>query len=604
MQSIKCVVVGDGAVGKSCLLISYTTNAFPGEYVPTVFDNYSANVMVDGQPINLGLWDTAGQEDYDRLRPLSYPQTDVFLVCFSCSSPSSLANVAPKWIPELQHFSPGAPRILVGLKTDLRSEESHHSHKMVSYEEGVAVAKEIGATYCECSALTQDGIKTVFDTAIRLALNPETKRPSRKSGCWPWSRGKSTANAIDERPPPPVMPPAGKAPWVNIETASFAEDWFEAACSGEEADVVFHVHGHKPVPAHRLVLCAASPIFRRLFGIKKKVDLSKVAGPSQPKQEATHLLTAEDVEAGRVPGLTGMSISHCCADDPGLITCFTVSEKVTGAAFENVRDFFYTGNPPRLESGGDIQETKRAAEVFKLAELETLCQNVDEEQEFLNPSIGTWLNDCVGAAAKQLFLSKDTMSDLIFRVDGHTVRAHRCVIVARCAALAALFKHSTEDVPEVTITDTNIHCFLALLEYIYTDHAPIEEGDPIGILKLANRFGLTRLLSLCELYATKDVEQAVVQSIQHADVDVIGLLHTAQSNGAAQLSAWCLHFISSNYMAFKQRGEFSQLHGDNLSYIDTNQWPPMDYLDAIAEYEKKYPSKKQKSGRQRRGAHA
>jgi len=212
MQTIKCVVVGDGAVGKTCLLISYTTNKFPSEYVPTVFDNYAVTVMIGGEPYTLGLFDTAGQEDYDRLRPLSYPQTDVFLVCFSVVSPSSFENVKEKWVPEITHhcqahrkewvfrlqrtgfsletdrYFQKTPFLLVGTQIDLRDDATtieklaKNKQKPLSVEMGERLAKELRAVkYVECSALTQKGLKNVFDEAILAALEPP--EPVKKRRC-------------------------------------------------------------------------------------------------------------------------------------------------------------------------------------------------------------------------------------------------------------------------------------------------------------------------------------------------------------------------------------------------------------------------------------
>ncbi|XAR59838.1 hypothetical protein NMG60_11015821 [Bertholletia excelsa] len=182
---IKCVIVGDGAVGKTCMLISYTSNTFPTGYVPTVFDNSNASVVVDGSTVNLALWDTAGQEDYDRLRPLSYPDTDVVILAFSLTSKASYENVSIKWIPELRHFCPGVPIVLVGTKLDLREDEQFFVNNPgavpITTAQGEELKTMIGAAaYIECSSKTQQNVRAVFDAAIEVVLQPPNIRRERR----------------------------------------------------------------------------------------------------------------------------------------------------------------------------------------------------------------------------------------------------------------------------------------------------------------------------------------------------------------------------------------------------------------------------------------
>jgi Ras family protein A len=169
----KLVIVGDGACGKTSLLILFTEGTFSEAYVPTVFENTVTDVHVDGRDVELSLWDTAGQEDYDRLRPLSYPDAHVILICFAVDSRDSFENIEEKWAPEVMHHcGRKLPTILVCCKTDLRAT----LRGAVTRQEGMAVQQRIGASaYLECSSKTGEGVKGVFQQATRAALLSSTR---------------------------------------------------------------------------------------------------------------------------------------------------------------------------------------------------------------------------------------------------------------------------------------------------------------------------------------------------------------------------------------------------------------------------------------------
>ncbi|KAL7624139.1 RHO4 protein [Parahypoxylon ruwenzoriense] len=201
--SKKIVVVGDGGCGKTCLLISYSQGYFPEKYVPTVFENYITypTHQPSGKTVELALWDTAGQEEYDRLRPLSYPETDLIFVCFAIDCPNSLDNVLDKWYPEVLHFCPYTPLILVGLKSDLRNKKTciemlkTQGLTPVSTEQGMAVAKKMGAQYMECSSKEMTGVDEIFDRAIQTVVANDRRNLEAAMAAAPTSTpgGKSSS---------------------------------------------------------------------------------------------------------------------------------------------------------------------------------------------------------------------------------------------------------------------------------------------------------------------------------------------------------------------------------------------------------------------------
>ncbi|XP_041058151.1 rho-related GTP-binding protein RhoF isoform X1 [Carcharodon carcharias] len=186
-KELKIVIVGDGGCGKTSLLMVFAKGDFPEQYAPSVFEKYVKDVTLRNKKISLTLYDTAGQEDYDRLRPLSYQDTNIFLICYDVTNPTSFENVRIKWVPEVNHFCQGAPMLLIGCKTDLRMDKERlrrlraAQQEPITYNQGEEAARQINAVmYLECSAKFRENIEDIFKEASSAALNAIKKKKSKR----------------------------------------------------------------------------------------------------------------------------------------------------------------------------------------------------------------------------------------------------------------------------------------------------------------------------------------------------------------------------------------------------------------------------------------
>ncbi|KAK3593167.1 hypothetical protein CHS0354_039652 [Potamilus streckersoni] len=177
-KSVQCTLVGDAMIGKSTMAQSFMDEQHPHGYVATVFDSYAGAHELAGDKFGITIMDSAGQHDYENMRAGTYKESEVLVLCYSCVDRDSFDSIQDFWVPEMKHYMrKRKPVILVATQTDLRENSKKASDACVSYEEGVALAHQIGAeSFLECTSMDSKTVTDVFETVITCAVRYRKKK--------------------------------------------------------------------------------------------------------------------------------------------------------------------------------------------------------------------------------------------------------------------------------------------------------------------------------------------------------------------------------------------------------------------------------------------
>ncbi|KAJ1059501.1 hypothetical protein K5549_018889, partial [Capra hircus] len=561
VETIKCVVVGDNAVGKTRLICARACNATLTQYqllathVPTVWaiDQYRvcqevlerSRDVVDDVSVSLRLWDTFG--DHHKDRRFAYGRSDVVVLCFSIANPNSLHHVKTMWYPEIKHFCPRAPVILVGCQLDLRYADLDavnrarrplarpiKPNEILPPEKGREVAKELGIPYYETSVVAQFGIKDVFDNAIRAALISRRHLQFWKSHLRNVQRPLLQAPFLPPKPPPPLIvvpdPPSRGHP-----------------------DQHHHHHHHHHHHGRDFLLRAAS------FDVCESVEEGGGSGPVGLRASTSDGILRGN-GTGYLPGRgrvlsswsrAFVSIQEEMTEDPltyksRLMVVVKMDNSIQPGPFRAVLKYLYTGELDENER--DLMHIAHIAELLEVFDLRMMVANILNNEAFMNQEITKAFHVRRTNRVKEC-LAKGTFSDVTFILDDGTISAHKPLLISSCDWMAAMFggpfvESSTR---EVVFPYTSKSCMRAVLEYLYTGmFTSSPDLDDMKLIILANRLCLPHLVALTEQYTVTGLMEAT-QMMVDIDGDVLVFLELAQFHCAYQLADWCLHHICTNY---------------------------------------------------------
>ncbi|XP_062927639.1 rho-related BTB domain-containing protein 1 isoform X3 [Mobula hypostoma] len=595
VETIKCVVVGDNAVGKTRLICARACNTTLTQYqllsthVPTVWaiDQYRvcqevlerSRDVVDEVSISLRLWDTFG--DHHKDRRFAYGRSDVVVLCFSIANPNSLNHVRTMWLPEIKHFCPRTPVVLVGCQLDLRYADLEAVNRarrplarpirpndILPPEKGREVAKELGIPYYETSVFDQFGIKDVFDNAVRGALISRRHLQFWKSHLKKVQKPLLQAPFLPPKPPPPVM----KIPDSPVSAFRPSHLLNNPLC----ADVIFVLQNQIKIYAHKVYLATSSSKFYDLFLLDLSVD-SQTNDEKPVKSGQDHLMRTLSLDTDDDGGEVGVSSMHCTLrasksdgilkvsmpedestavkemqtgkqlsswskaftyiheevlENPvtkrtGLITVVRMDQSIQPGPYEAVLRFLYTGELDENEK--DLMRIAQIAEILEVFDLRMMVENIQNKEAFMNQEITKAFHVRKANRIKEC-LAKGTFSDVTLKLDDGSINGHKSLLISSCEWMAAMFGGSflESSTKEVYFPSTSKACMQAILEYLYTSQFSFNSQlDPIELIALANRLCLPRFVALTEQYAVEDLLKAEKEAVD-IDGEVLMYLELAQ----------------------------------------------------------------------------
>ncbi|TRY56803.1 hypothetical protein DNTS_005473 [Danionella cerebrum] len=548
-------------------------------------------------------------------------RSDVVVLCFSIANPNSLSHVKSMWYPEIKHFCPRAPVILVGCQLDLRYADLDavnrarrplarpiKANEILPPEKGREVAKEMGVPYYETSVVAQFGIKDVFDNAIRAALISRRHLQFWKSHLRDVQRPLLQAPFLPPKPPPPVITIPSPPSITEEHQGRLLED---PLC----ADVLLILQENQKLFAHKVYLATASSKFYDLFLVDVKTEEKKQAGLEPPPRATSFdmcessdeenkvkirpcisdgtLIGADSDsvlkigEGGRVYSSLGrafVSISKEEIQDPvtlisRVMTVVHMDPTVLFRPFQVVMRYLYTGQLDENEK--DLMHIAHIAELLEVFDLRMMVANILNNEAFMNQEITKAFHVRRSNRVKEC-LAKGTFSDVVFKLDDGSVDAHKPLLISSCDWMAAMFggtfvESSTE---KVLLPNCSSSSMQAVLEYLYTGRFSARaELDTMELIVLANRLCLPHLVALTELHTVNVLKEASAAG-SDIDGDVLLYLEMAQFHCANQLSEWCLHHICTNYNSVCRKfpRDMRTKSAEIQQYFERHRWPPVWFL--------------------------